>query len=85
MIGIAIYADHFGDKDLALAAVRRSVVDLKKINLEGLWWPYKTGLRIDPRFKSIVRDVRLYDYWRATGHWGDFARPVGDDDFEVFS
>jgi hypothetical protein len=24
------------------------------------------------------------DYWRDSGHWGDFARPLGDYDFEVF-
>jgi hypothetical protein len=25
-----------------------------------------------------------YDYWRASGEWGDFARPLGDDDFECW-
>jgi len=26
--------------------------------------------------------LKLYDYWRATGNWGDHCRPVGADDFE---
>ena len=25
----------------------------------------------------------IFDYWRVTGKWGDFARPLGDDDFEI--
>ncbi len=40
------------------------------------------GLRADPRFKEIVRDVGLVDYWRASGNWGDYCKPVGNDDFE---
>jgi TolB-like protein len=79
---IAWYADHFGDRDLALEAMRRSLVDHGGTVFAMLWWPYETELRADPRFKAIVRDMKLADYWRATGNWGDFARPVGTDDFE---
>jgi hypothetical protein len=49
-----------------------------------IWWPWETGLRADPRFKEIVRELGLTDYWRASGKWGDFARPVGTDDFECW-
>jgi TIR domain len=28
--------------------------------------------------------ARLVDCWRASGNWGDFARPVGTDDFECW-
>jgi hypothetical protein len=31
-----------------------------------------------------VRELGLVDYWRASGKWGDFARPVGTDDFECW-
>jgi TolB-like protein len=84
MTGIFLYADHFRDKDLALAALRRSILESNKTNLEGLWWPFETGLRTDPRFKEIVRDIGLVDYWRTTGDWGEFVRPLGDSDFEVY-
>jgi hypothetical protein len=30
-----------------------------------------------------VRDLGFVDYWRKTGKWSDFARPKGDDDFEI--
>jgi tetratricopeptide (TPR) repeat protein len=75
------YADHFGDRDLALEALRRSLVDLSGTVTGMLWWPFETDLRSDPRFKEIVRDLRLVDYWRSTGNWGEYCRPVGDDDF----
>ena len=29
-----------------------------------------------------MRELGLVDYWRAVGDWGDFCKPVGDDDFE---
>jgi DNA-binding winged helix-turn-helix (wHTH) protein len=30
----------------------------------------------------IVRDLGLVDYWRASGNWNDFCRPLGKDDFD---
>jgi adenylate cyclase len=33
------------------------------------------------RFKKIVRDAGLIDYWRERG-WPSYCRPVGADDFE---
>ena len=38
--------------------------------------------RKDPRFRNVVRRMGLVDYWRATGNWGEFCKPVGKDDFE---
>ena len=79
---IASYADHFRDKELAISALRRCV-ELRSNLVYGFWLPSETGLCKSPAFKQLVRDLSLYDYWRATGNWGDFARPVGDDDFEI--
>ena len=30
---------------------------------------------------DLVRQMRLEEYWRSSGNWGDFCEPVGKDDF----
>ena len=83
MLWLAGFADHFDDTDLALEALYRSYVDLGGTNIGMLWRPMRNPLRATPRFKDIVRDLGLVDYFRASGNWGDFCRPLaGGDDFE---
>jgi TolB-like protein len=74
-------ADYLGDKDLALAALRRSFA-LKNLSYPWIWQPVSTDLRADPRFKAVLTELGLVSYWRESGNWGDFCRPVGDRDFE---
>jgi adenylate cyclase len=76
------YAARFGDDALAMDALRRGFADGNGYAV-GMWYPCLARVRQTPAFKQFVRDLGLYDYWRDSGHWGDFARPVGDDDFEV--
>jgi TolB-like protein len=80
---VAAYAGHYGDVDLALAALRRASVDMRGLSVSVLWWPDLAGARRLPHFKDLVRDLGFVDYWRKTGKWSDFARPKGDDDFEI--
>ncbi len=79
---IVRYADHFGDRDLALEALRRQYIDHKSSYYSYLWDPFETPLRTDPRFKQILRDIRLVEYFQASGKWNDFCKPMGNDDFE---
>jgi len=76
------FADYYGDKDIALAVLRRQYVDNSQPGVYFIWSPFVTSLRADPRFKQMLRDLKLVDYYRATGNWGDFCHPVGADDFE---
>jgi hypothetical protein len=82
LFSIALFADHFGDKNIALAALRGAFVDRREIAFPLLWYPYETDLHADPRFKAILRDLDLVDYFHTSGKWGDFCGPVGNDDFE---
>jgi TolB-like protein len=79
---LAISADHYGDKDLALAALRRALIDRRGPQLWSLWQTNETGLRADPRFKEILRDIGMVELFRASGNWGDYCKPLGKDDFE---
>ena len=81
---IRLFADALGDRDLALTALHS---DLPRIRgRTSTWWqPWMlvhSGARADPRFKELMREAGLADYWRQSGKWADFCRPVGEDDFE---
>jgi TolB-like protein len=84
MMLLSWYAARFGDTDLANAALRRCYIEMNGLHIKSIWFPFFRDTRATPTFKQFVRDLGLYDYWRASGHWGDFARPVGEDDFEIY-
>jgi TolB-like protein len=83
MDGLAQLAAYFGDDDLALACLRRGYIEMRGVTVAAIWHPNFASLRKTEGFKALVRDLGLYDYWRQTGHWPDFARAKGDDDFEI--
>lgn len=78
------YAPYFGEHELALTAYRRIAKQMIGIFLINLWSPLSAEIRKLPGFKELVRDVGLVTYWRTTGNWGEFARPLGGDDFECW-
>ncbi len=82
MMILSWYAARFGDAPLAIAAMRRSYVELNGVYL-AMWFPFLREARKLPAFKTLLRDLGIADYWRVSGKWGDFARPLGGDDFEV--
>ena len=86
MLRIAEFAVYFGDDNLALAALRKGLVDRKHgFAVIHLWFPIFDRLRQDAHFKEILREIGLVDFWRKSGNWGDFARPLGDGDFELIA
>lgn len=50
------------------------------ITVSTLWRPTAAPLRKTERFKALIRNAGLVDYWRARG-WPDLCRPVDADDF----
>jgi hypothetical protein len=82
MMFIAWHAAHFGDDALAGAALRRSLVDLNGTFVPAIWFPDLARYRKTAEFKQLARDLKLYEFWRETGSWGDHCRPLGAEDFE---
>jgi TolB-like protein len=78
---LASYALAIGDTDLGMTTMRHGVVDMGG-NVFILWGSSSPAMRTDPRFKQMLRDVGLIDFFRASGKWNDFCQPVGKDDFQ---
>jgi Flp pilus assembly protein TadD len=79
MLVMAEWAAALGDPQLALDLYARHG------RFEPYWLDYFSEARKLPDFKQIVTDIGLVDYWRATGNWGAYCRPLpGNDDFECF-
>ncbi len=81
---IAIWAAYFGDPELALDGLNRLYKGDEPSVLPPfhMWHPLFAETRRLPSFKQLVIDLGLVEYWRTTGRWGDFCKPVGEDDFE---
>ena len=82
---IAAWLAFFGDYEGALA-IQEIVAARNKLTV-----PFDTfrsvyaGMRRQPGFKDLMIDIGLVEYWRTTGDWGDFCRPIEEsDDFECF-
>jgi adenylate cyclase len=76
---ISILAAYFGDPEFAMDAMEKG----NEINAFGffkIWYPVMKEVRQLPRFKELVKEIGLVDYWKKFG-WPDFCRPVGDGDF----
>jgi TolB-like protein len=83
-IRVAQWAAFFDDRELALQAFGNLVErdsSFEWLSTE-VWRPVFAGLRSEPVFRELLRKMGIVDYWRATGNWGDFCKPVGAKDFE---
>jgi TolB-like protein/tetratricopeptide (TPR) repeat protein len=84
MAALSQWAAYFGDNTLALDALLRTTRSDTGVTAWGfsLWRPVNKGVRRLPGFKVLLREQGFVDYWRKSGNWGEFCRPVGADDFE---
>lgn len=81
---VARLAGYLGSPGVALDALRRMpALGLSFETWAGFLWGNTLGeMRQTPGFRDFVHELGLVDYWRDTGNWGDFCKPVGSDDFE---
>jgi hypothetical protein len=71
-----VYA-HVGALDRVMEYPERAVkVGNLAVGLYLLLDPLYEPLRKTERFKRLMRDAGLVDYWRARG-WPDLCRPIG--------
>jgi DNA-binding winged helix-turn-helix (wHTH) protein/TolB-like protein len=76
---LAIWAAYFGDTRLAVNLLEKSV-SRSAFQMHVVWLPEFDEVRQSPEFKSLLIEMGLVDYWRATG-WPEVCRAVGRDDF----
>jgi hypothetical protein len=78
---LAWWADHYGDSQLALSAMRRWF-EASGLPDATIWTPLFKNTRRTRGFKDLVSDAGIVDYWRASGDWGDYCRDLGDGAFD---
>jgi TolB-like protein/Flp pilus assembly protein TadD len=84
LAAMAQWAAYFGDDVLALEILQR--LSKSGTGFQGwghaLWRPVNASTRRLSGFKTLVRDLKLVNYWRKSGKWNEFCKPVGNEDFE---
>jgi TolB-like protein/Tfp pilus assembly protein PilF len=81
--GLSFVFLHVGAPERALDWHARDVEAGYKLsaNLGPYWHPSYTPVRKTERFKTLVRETGLIDYWRTRG-WPETCHPTTGDDFE---
>src|SRR5262249_1433446 len=73
-------ADAVGEPEAAIAALRVFLDEPGNDDFRKYWQPWiipYSKVRTLPQFKALLREAGIVDYWRKTGKWGDFCKPVG--------
>ena len=76
---IGLWAGHFGDSALALAAMR-AAIDEQGAQATYLWLPQLSAMRQLPEFKTYMREIGMVDYWEKYG-WPPFCQTIDEHDF----
>lgn len=78
---LAPWAAYFGDDELALEMYRHEVPYAAGNTISK---PIFAGMRRLPGFRDLVRDLGFFSYWRESGNWPDYCRPLEREEFECF-
>lgn len=81
---LAEYASLFGDPTLSLELLNVSTEQTGGYVGLRIWEPGYSTVRQHPGFRTLVRNLGFVEYWRATGNWGDYCRPLegSEEEFE---
>jgi hypothetical protein len=60
----------------------RQWIDTTGVPDPTIWTPLFENTRRTRGFQDLVNDTGIVAYWRATGNWGDYCRPLDHDRFE---
>jgi TolB-like protein len=77
---LAAWAAYLSEPDLALEYAREPALKAPLL-AQALWAPVMRDARRRPAFKTLMRELRLVEFWRSRG-WPTLCRAVGADDFE---
>jgi TolB-like protein/DNA-binding winged helix-turn-helix (wHTH) protein len=77
---LAIYGDPAGAAD----ALNRHYLQAGGTWWQELWMPEHAATRREAAFREIIRAKGFERFFRETGQWNDFCRPVSDAEFECY-
>lgn len=73
---VAMMASYDGQPKLAVDAMRLALEQPGGYGVGLLWYPAMANARGTDEFERLVADLGLVRYWRSSGEWPDFCRPV---------
>lgn len=77
---LAIYGDPAGAAD----ALNRHYLKAGGTWWQELWMPEHAATRREAAFREIIREKGFERFFRESGKWNDFCRPVSATEFECF-
>jgi tetratricopeptide (TPR) repeat protein len=80
LLNIVLWATYFGDPEYAIDVLEKTI----RIGHESIlffYFPVMKEVRQTSRFKELIKEFGLVDYWNEFG-WPDLCRPLDNGDFE---
>lgn len=77
---IRICAAYFGDPEFAMDQLEK-LINIDTGGINNCWHRVMKEVRQLPRFKKLIRDIGLVDYWNELG-WPGICHQLDNGDFE---
>jgi DNA-binding winged helix-turn-helix (wHTH) protein len=78
---LASWLDRYGDPARAADALYHHYMEQHRSMYAELW-EFSPAARSQRRFRQLMMDLGLIDYFRDTDVWNDYCQPLGKDDFD---